>query len=84
MDVIASMGVFAGANFNSISQLSLVFGEKEKELEKLKHDLVEAEKRHEQEIGKLKREHEDRVEQWKMKGEELKHRLDNEEVVNQQ
>ena len=32
MDTTASMGVFVGANFNSISQLSLALGEKEKEL----------------------------------------------------
>ena len=84
MDVADAMGVFAGANFNTVSQLSLAFGEKEKELDKLKHDLAEAEKRHEQEIDKLKREHEDKVEQWKMKAEELKHHLENAELVNQQ
>ena len=32
VDTAAAMGVFAGANFNSVSHLSLDFGEKEKEL----------------------------------------------------
>ena len=36
VDVAAAMGVFDGANFNTVSQLSLAFGEKEKELDKLK------------------------------------------------
>ena len=67
MDAIAAMGVFTRANFSIVSQLSLAFGEKEKELDKLKQDLAEAENKHQQEIGKLKREDEDRVEQWKMK-----------------
>ena len=62
VDTATSMGVFAGANFNTVSQLSLAFGEKEKELDKLKHDLPEAENRYQQEIGKLKQEHKDRVE----------------------
>ena len=35
-------------------------------LDKLKQDLAEAENTYQQEIGKLKREHQDRVEQWKM------------------
>ena len=36
VDTAIAMGVFVGANFNTVSQLSLAFGEKEKELEKLK------------------------------------------------
>ena len=32
----------------------------------MKQDLAQEENRHQQEIGKLKREHQDRVEQWKM------------------
>ena len=36
MDRAAAMGVFVGANFNSVSQLSLALGEKEKELQKAK------------------------------------------------
>ena len=62
----------------------MAFGQKEKELDKLKQDLAEEKNRHQQEIGKLKREHQDRVKQCKMKAEELKHQLENAEVVNQQ
>ena len=40
MDSVVAMGVFARSNFNTVSQLSLDFGEKEKELDKLKHDLA--------------------------------------------
>ena len=54
VDAATAMGVFTGANFSTISQLSLAFGEKEKELDKLKHDLAEVENRYQQEIGKLK------------------------------
>ena len=36
VDTTTAMGVFIGANFNSVSQLSLALGEKEKELQKLK------------------------------------------------
>ena len=72
MDTVVGMGVFVGANFDSVSQLSLALGEKEKELQKAKHDLVEVEHKHQQEIGQLKWEHEDRVQQWKNKDEQLK------------
>ena len=54
VDAVASMGFFARANFSTVSQLSLYFREKEKELDKLKQDLAEAENRYQQEIGKLK------------------------------
>ena len=84
VDAAAAMGVFVGVNFNSVSQLSLDFGEKEKELDKLKQDFAEAKNRYQQEIGKLKREHKNIVEQWRMKAEELKHQLENAKVVNQQ
>ena len=84
MDTSTSMGVFTGANFDSVSQLSLALGEKEKELQKAKQDLAEAEQRHEQEIDQLKQEHEDRVQQWKNKVEQLKHQLENSDVLNLQ
>ena len=54
LDAAAAMGVFTGANFNTFSQLSLDYGEREKELDKLKQDLAEAENMYQQEIGKLK------------------------------
>ena len=73
VDTTTAMGVFAVDNFNSVSQLSLALGEKEKELQKEKEDLAEAKKRHEQEIDQLKQEHEDRVQQWKNKANQLKH-----------
>ena len=40
VDTAVSMGVFAGANFQCVSQLSLDLGEKQKELEKVKHELA--------------------------------------------
>ena len=70
VDTTASMGVFTGANFQCVSQLSLALGEKQKELEKVKRELVETQQRHEQQIGKLKEEHEEKIERWKKKAEE--------------
>ena len=54
VDTTAAMGVFVGANFSTVSQLSLAFGEKEKELDKLKLDLAEEKNMYQREIGKLK------------------------------
>ena len=36
VETATSMGIFAGANFQSVSQLSLALAEKQKELEKAK------------------------------------------------
>ena len=41
VETTLSMGAFAGANFQSVSQLSLALGEKQKELEKEKQELAE-------------------------------------------
>ena len=43
----ASIKVFAAANFQSVSQLSLALGEKQKELEKAKRELAEKQQRYE-------------------------------------
>ena len=43
VDTAATMGVFAGANFQCVSQLSLALGEKQKELEKVKRELAKIE-----------------------------------------
>ena len=83
VEIAAAMGVFVRANFQSVSQLSLALGGKQKELEKDKQELAEAQQRHEQQIGQLKQEHEDRVDEWKNKVEEVKHQLRNVEFVNQ-
>ena len=40
VDAAAAMGVFAGANFQCVSQLSLALGVKQEELEKVKCDLA--------------------------------------------
>ena len=40
VDTAASMGVYAVANFQCVSQLSLALGEKQKELENVKHELA--------------------------------------------
>ena len=42
LDTSASMGVFVGENFDLFSQLCLSLGDKEKELQKSKLDLVAA------------------------------------------
>ena len=42
VEIAAAMGVFAGANFQLVSQLSSALGEKQKELEKAKQELAEA------------------------------------------
>ena len=54
LDTEAAMGVFIGANFDSVSQLSLSLRDKEKELQKSKLELETIEQRHEQEINQLK------------------------------
>ena len=48
LDTKTTMGVFAGANFDSVSQLCLVLSDKEKELQKSKLYLAAVEHRHEQ------------------------------------
>ena len=44
LETATTLGVFAGANFQSVSQLSLALSEKQKELEKAKWELVETQK----------------------------------------
>ena len=84
METVAAMGVFATTNFQSVSQLSLPFGEKHKELEKAKWELAETQQRYEQQIGQLKQEHKDKIEKWKKKAKEAKQQLQNADIVNQQ
>ena len=50
VDTATAMGLFSGANFQCVSQLNVALGEKQKELEKVKCDLVETQQRHEQQI----------------------------------
>ena len=61
LDTTTTMGDFAGANFDSISELNKAFLDKEQELQKSKQDLVVAEAHHKQEIHLLKKEHEDNL-----------------------
>ena len=48
LDTKTTMGVFTGANFDSVSQICLVLSDKEKELQKSKLYLAAVEHRHEQ------------------------------------
>ena len=54
MDTIATMGDFAGANFDSILELNKDFLDKEQELQKIKQDLIAAKAHHKQEVKLLK------------------------------
>ena len=78
------MGDFAGANYDSISQLSVTLTDKEQELQKAKLDLVAAEGKHEQEVKQLKKESDNKINQLKKKTKHLKHKLGNADVLNQQ
>ena len=53
------MGAFAGANYDSMSQLTKDLLSKEHELQQAKKDLEAAEARHLKEIELLKQEHKD-------------------------
>ena len=54
------MAAFAGANYNSVSQLTKYLLSKEQELQKEKKDPEAAEAGHLKEIELLKQEHEDK------------------------
>ena len=54
------MGAFAGANYDSVSQLTKDLLSKDQELQKTKRDLEAAEARHLKEIQLIKKEHEDK------------------------
>ena len=73
LDIVGAIRAFAGANYDSVSQLSLTLSDKEQELQKSKLDLAAAEARHEQEVKQLQQVHENRTKQWQKKTEHLKH-----------
>ena len=51
LDTVAAIMVFASANFDSVSQLCLALGGKEKEMQKAKLGLAVGKQRHEQEVN---------------------------------
>ena len=60
LDTTVAMGSFAGANYDSMSQLTKYILSKEHELKTTKRDLEAVEARHLKEIEILKKEHEDK------------------------
>ena len=73
LDVAAAMGAFAGANYDSVSQLSVILADKEQELQNTRLDLAAPEEKHAQEVKQLKEEYERKIKQWKKKTEDVKH-----------
>ena len=60
-------GVFAGANYNSVLQLTKDLFTKEEELQKVRKDLDASEACHLKDIKLLKEEHQDKETQWEKK-----------------
>ena len=54
LDTVVVIGSFKGANYDSVSQLSVILTDKEQEVEKVKPDLAVAEAKHEQEVKEMK------------------------------
>ena len=60
LDTKTSMGAFAGANYNTVSQQTKYLLSKEKELQKSRKDLEAAEARHLKDIELLKQKNQDK------------------------
>ena len=84
LDIVAAMGDFAGANYDSISQLNKDLLNKEQEQKTIKQDLVTAEACHQEEVRLLKQEHEDKQKQSQKQNDYLKHQLDKSDLLNHQ
>ena len=84
LDTAASMGEFAGDNYDSMSQLNKGISNKEQELQNIKLDLVASKVCHKQEVHLLKHEHEEKLKQLKKNNDYFKHRLENSDVLSQQ
>ena len=84
LDTTAVMGAFAGASYNSVSQLTKDLLSKKHELQKARKDLEAAEARRLKDIELLKQEHQDKLRQSKKKIGSLKHQLEKSEVSNKQ
>ena len=63
LDTTTAIGAFVGANYDSVSQLSVTLTDKEQELQKGKLDLETTEEKHEQEVKELKQEPENKIKQ---------------------
>ena len=82
LDTPAAMEDFAGANYDSVSQLSVTLTDTEQELQKSRLDLVAAEAKHVEEVKQLKQEYESKIKRWQKKTEDLKHQLGKLDVLN--
>ena len=60
LNTAAAIGVFAGANYNSVLKLTKVLFTKEEELQKVRKDLDASEVCHLKDIKFLKEDHEDK------------------------
>ena len=75
LDTTAAMQAFAGANYNSVSQLTKDLLSKEQELQKSRKDLEAAEAHHLKDIEILIQEHQYKQIQLEKKIDSLKHHL---------
>ena len=84
LETTSSMGDFAGANYDSVSQLSVTLTDKEQELQKTRLILAAVEAKHAEEVKQLKQEYERKIKQWQKNTEDLKHQLGKSDVLNPQ
>ena len=75
LNTTAAIGAFAGANYNSVSQLIKDLCNKEEELQKARKYLDASEACHLKDIKLLKEEHQDKETQWEKKIDSLKQQL---------
>ena len=76
VNTAATIGVFAGANYNSILQLTKDLFTKEEELHKVRKNLAASEVCHLKDIKLLKEEHQDKETHWENKFDSLKQQLE--------
>ena len=72
----ATIGAFAGANYNTMLQVNKDLFTKEEELQKVRKDLDASEVCHLKDIKLLKEENQDKETQWEKKIDSLKHQLE--------
>ena len=84
LDTVVVMGAFAGANYNSLSQLTKDILSKEHEIQKERKDLEATKARYLKYIELLKQEHQDKQRQSQKKIDILKHQLEKSYLMNKQ
>ena len=84
LNTTAAFRAFAGANYNSVSQLIKDLCSKEEELQKARKDLDATEACHLIDIKFLKEENQDKQTQWEDKFESVNHQLEKLEVAKKQ